>query len=35
MKQKTTWKRLGMALAVLGAAQAAHATNGYFRTVLA
>lgn len=31
MKQKTTaWKRLGMAVAVLGAAQAAHATNGYF-----
>jgi len=30
MKQKITLKRLGMALAVLGAAQAAHATNGYF-----
>lgn len=30
MKQKTTWKRLGMVLSVLGAAQAAHATNGYF-----
>ena len=30
MKQKTTWKWLGMVLTVLGAAQAAHATNGYF-----